>query len=979
MIYIIPNQMLALKKRIHTFLLETQLERDTFKQWEEDNKLFILTKGSKEVERRIRNNNLVIVTGHSGSGKSAIIQHIALRHRSQGWIVKLLNGVEEISKSYQLVLQDKTMFVLNDPIGKRFLDEIAYSSWEKNEEWLNVCLNKVKLLMSCRKYILSDVRVRGIFKDKSKIVDINDAELKLTNDEKERLWNIHSRNKILSKEEYDEIFKTEEYFPLLCKLYFENRMHQRDGLFTFFGEPVKVVEEEIRSFRISCKEKYCALVLLVLLNNNLIVTDLRANNDSEKKFKLALQLCGMKENTSPYVIGDTLETLNGYFVKKIGDTYQFYHDFVMEVTTLVFGQDFPTNAIKYADISFLRKRVKTRRGDTQHDHFTIYLSDKHTEDLGERLFTDLLGEHFLDVVLNPCLKNEIMTTVLIRQLDIHPENLSLLLEKRELSAEKQELNQSGEFYVTKLSILKLQNKISPLCALIVYSHTQLSFHILKTLRQMQRAIKDDFLFSAVCCNGSLDLFNLFSKKQVKRNLAEKWEIVHPIHFASMFHNFEILQELIQFGVDVNLSTEGYYWTPLMLAAGNDTKDNNEYAEETISETKRNQTVQLLLNNGAIYNSYGKSRVSPLFLACRCGHTSTVKLLLCYGADFNLCAENGASPLLMACEGGHDKSVQILLSIGANVNLCTKNGVSPLLQASDNGYASIVKHLLSYGADVNLCAKNGVSPLYLACKNGHDLTVHLLLSNGADINACDENVVSPLVVACENGRKSTVQLLLSFNADVNVWVKNEFNPLQICSQFGYDSIIQLLLSNGANVNLCSTDGVTPLILASKFGHDSTIQVLLSNGAEINLCMANGISPVYAACQNGHDNTVQTLLKNGADINLCAINGGSPLFMASGLGHDTTVHLLLSNGADINLCDENGINPLYMACQNGHFSTVELLLSNGADINASEAKCSPLIISCLKKHFDIAEFLLNKGAAVDDSNVIYVLDPETDLPL
>lgn len=938
--------------------------------------MFILTKGCKEVEKHIRNNNLVIVTGHSGSGKSAIIQHIALRHRSQGWVVKLVNGVEEISKSYQLVLQDKTMFVLNDPIGKMSLDDIAYNSWEKHEETLKVCLNKVKLLISCRKYILSDVRVRGIFKNKSNIVDINDVDLKLTNDEKQRLWNIHSKNKILSKEEYDEIFKTEEYFPLLCKLYFENEMHEHDGLFKFFGEPVKVVEEEIRSFRESCKKKYCALVLLALSNNNLIVTDLRANNNSN--FKLALELCGMQEDTSPYVIGDTLETLNGFFVKKIGDAYQFYHDFVMEVTTLVFGQDFPTIAIKYADISFLRKRVKSRRGVTKHDPFTIYLSDKHTEDLGKRLFTDLLGEHFLDVVLHPCLKNEIMITVLIKQLNIHPENLRLLLERKELSTEKQELNQSGEFYVTKLSILKLQNKISPLCALIVYSHTQLSFHVLKTLRQMQRAIQDDFLFSAVCCNGSLDLFNLFSKKQLKKILAEKWEIFHPIHFASMFHNFEILQELIQFGVDVNLSIRAYYWTPLMLAAGNDTKDNDEYAEEKISETKRNKTVQLLLNNGAMYNSYGKSRVGPLFLASRCGHTSTVKLLLCYGADFDLCAENGASPLYMACKGGHDKSVQILLSIGANVHLCTKNGVSPLLQASDNGYASIVKQLLSYGADVNLCAKNGVSPLYLACKNGHDLTVHLLLSNGADINACDENVVSPLVVACENGQESTVQLLLSFNADVNVWVKKEFNPLQICSQFGYDSIIQLLLNNGANVNLCSTSGVTPLILASKFGHDSTIQVLLSNGAEINLCMANGISPVYAACQNGHDNCVQTLLRNGADINLCAINGGSTLLIASGFGHDTTVHLLISNGVDINLSDENGISPLYIACQNGHFSTVELLLSKGADINASKAQCSPLIISCLKKHFDIAEFLLNKGAALDDSNVIYVLEPETDLP-
>lgn len=40
------------------------------------------------------------MTGHSGSGKSAIIQHIALKYRERGWSVKPIKGVEDIVNAF---------------------------------------------------------------------------------------------------------------------------------------------------------------------------------------------------------------------------------------------------------------------------------------------------------------------------------------------------------------------------------------------------------------------------------------------------------------------------------------------------------------------------------------------------------------------------------------------------------------------------------------------------------------------------------------------------------------------------------------------------------------------------------------------------------------------------------------------------------------------------------------------------------------
>uniref|UniRef100_A0A8W8MRD6 Novel STAND NTPase 3 domain-containing protein n=1 Tax=Magallana gigas TaxID=29159 RepID=A0A8W8MRD6_MAGGI len=390
---------------------ESPLDRAIIMQWHDDNRKFVSTRACKEVEKLINSQNLVVVTGNSGSGKSAIIQHIALCYRSQGWTVKPVYKVKEITDSYSSVdvLQSRILFVFNDPIGIESFDEIAYNSWKKHDERLKACLKNNKMLLSSRKYILLDYRVRGMLKNKSCILDLSDDKHKLNNGEKETILMSYSSNSGLLKDDIDGILMTEEYFPLLCKLYFSDKNNQTIGP-RFFKEPFNVCQEQIRHFRKKCKDSYCALVLLVLCNNQLCVEDILEKDCLKEKFKLALKLCEMKKSTAPHTIGDALKTLEGFFVKKIEDTYHFYHDFVMEVTTYVFGTDYPRETIQYSDIGFLRRRVNFKSSNDNRkeevDIFTIYLNDKYVSDLVERLFNDVFGDRLLDVVLNPCMKNE---------------------------------------------------------------------------------------------------------------------------------------------------------------------------------------------------------------------------------------------------------------------------------------------------------------------------------------------------------------------------------------------------------------------------------------------------------------------------------------------------------------------------------------------------------------------------------------------
>lgn len=197
----------------------------------------------------------------------------------------------------------------------------------------------------------------------------------------------------------------------------------------FFEEVDAVFEENIRDLKKTSKEKYCALVLLALYYNVINVSDLPETYISEEKFQRVLLLCGIP-GASPFTIKDSLESLNGLFVKKIGNNFHFYHDLFMEVTTFVFGSEFPTDIIKHADIGFLRNTVKIKNSDEQNDPHILYVKHKH-KDLGERFFTDLFGERLLDVILNPCLRDDKVIQCFIEQIEKHPEKLEMLLKTKE--------------------------------------------------------------------------------------------------------------------------------------------------------------------------------------------------------------------------------------------------------------------------------------------------------------------------------------------------------------------------------------------------------------------------------------------------------------------------------------------------------------------------------------------------------------------
>ena len=277
-------------------------------------------------------------------------------------------------------------------------------------ETLNLVITKSKLLLTCRKSIFSDPRAAQFLQQEIKtgdinerklvVFDINDNHCKLSIEDKRSIFKKHLPKAQLSEEDFDKILRVDMYFPLLCS-WCRVKSGSREEKLNVFEEPVQFLKKDLEGLKIKEKEKYCALVCLILSRNDIGLHDLEEKRELLSK---SLELCELPPFTLPSSIIKQFEPLCGLFVKNLGGKYAFNHDFVMEVTTFVLGSENPKATIQYADLSFLRKRISVEQRKSN-DPFTILLDHRYINDLVNRIFEELFGERFIEVILNPCLRN----------------------------------------------------------------------------------------------------------------------------------------------------------------------------------------------------------------------------------------------------------------------------------------------------------------------------------------------------------------------------------------------------------------------------------------------------------------------------------------------------------------------------------------------------------------------------------------------
>jgi ankyrin repeat protein len=244
-------------------------------------------------------------------------------------------------------------------------------------------------------------------------------------------------------------------------------------------------------------------------------------------------------------------------------------------------------------------------------------------------------------------------------------------------------------------------------------------------------------------------------------------------------------------------------------------------------------VECLLEAGVDVNIRSeKQKLTPLISAACCGSLEGVKALIKAGADINAQSSTGNTALMLAIDRGKIDVAITLIQSGADLEIKGQKGWTALHNAAsggDKGYKEVAEALLKAGASVDALSETMLTPLHEAAGKSLVEIVRLLVDHGANVKARDKFNNTPLRMCASNAQsfatlesfKQTVQILLDAGADINAGTTINTTSLHSVVKWGNVEAVRFMLERGADPNIRTTKGELPI----DFAKDPTIRALL----------------------------------------------------------------------------------------------------------------------------------------------------------
>lgn len=214
----------------------------------------------------------------------------------------------------------------------------------------------------------------------------------------------------------------------------------------------------------------------------------------------------------------------------------------------------------------------------------------------------------------------------------------------------------------------------------------------------------------------------------------------PLHYACMHGRSEAVQMLVAAAPDTMNSKDLDNFTPLIHSIVHNKAD----------------TVQIMLERGAMVNAATGSEHIPLNLACQYGSAAIIQQMLRYEPKILPDAEGLFPQHIVARFGGSSGILQMLQSYGVDMNQQDKlYQWTPIFHAASEGHLQSLQELLKFRVNANIKDEKDLKCIYYAAWEGHLDCMQLLAREGvaADTSSratTDVSMTAPLPPPLQSG-------------------------------------------------------------------------------------------------------------------------------------------------------------------------------------------------------------------------------------
>ena len=334
------------------------------------------------------------------------------------------------------------------------------------------------------------------------------------------------------------------------------------------------------------------------------------------------------------------------------------------------------------------------------------------------------------------------------------------------------------------------------------------------------------------------------------------------------------------------------------------------------------------------NITNTSGCTLLMYAAVLGNIDIISALINKGADIHA-VNNGDTALTIAVQNKQNEAAKLLIDAGAKTDIQFKNGATLLIATVTHSTAQVTEKLLTKGAVVHINTPNegGCTPLMWAANFGYIDIMKVLLAHGADIHAVSKNRSTALSIALDNQKNDAAKLLLAAGAKANITFENDQTLLLNAVPHCTPDIIKKLLDNGAavHINTPNKNGWTPLMRAARFGNVDTMRLLLAHNADIEAVTTTSATALCIALYNKQNEASKLLIKSNAKTDMRLNDGETMLSLAAAYCNAEIVEMLLQTNARIHINTLSGLQtPLVKALIRADLAIANLLITHGATV-------------------------------------------------